>query len=88
MFGGRWMAVMAVLMANAATPVAFGGENGALADASMNGDVSLMHTLLKERADPNAPGAFGTPALHWRVHEDDLAEAKRLTAAWRPGVGR
>ncbi len=37
--------------------------------------------LLKAHADPNARGAFGTPALHWRVHVDDLAEAKRLLKA-------
>jgi uncharacterized protein len=29
-------------------------------------------------ADSNASGAFGTPALHWRVDADDLAGATRL----------
>lgn len=47
----------------------------------MNGDVRAMESLLKAHADPNVRGAFGTPALHWRVHVDDLAEAKRLLKA-------
>lgn len=29
-------------------------------------------------ADPNARGAFGTPALHWRVDADDLEGARKL----------
>ena len=77
MFRGGWSAVMALLVA----PAALAAEAGALADASMNGDLVAMHALLKEHANPNAPGAFGTPALHWRVHMDDVAEAKRLLKA-------
>ena len=52
-----------------------------LADASMNGDLDAMRALLKSGADPNAPGAFGTPALHWRVRVDDLAGARLLLKA-------
>jgi ankyrin repeat protein len=81
MFRGGWTAVMAVLVVQAGTHVAIGSEPGALANASMNGDVAAMHSLLKSHADPNVPGEFGTPALHWRVHVDDLAEAKRLLKA-------
>jgi ankyrin repeat protein len=72
---------MALLVAYAVAPAAAGADTGALANASMNGDLPAMHALLKKHADPNAPGAFGTPALHWRVHVDDLAEAKRLLEA-------
>jgi ankyrin repeat protein len=32
-------------------------------------------------ADPNARGQFGTPALHWLVHVDDIAGAKQLLKA-------
>ena len=74
MFRGGWTAVMALLV----THTALAAETGALADASMNGDIVAMNALLKKHADPNAPGAFGTPALHWRVHVDDVVEAKRL----------
>lgn len=74
---GRWFAV-AVLLACA--PV-FAHEPGALADASMSGDLAAMHALLKDRADPNTRGQFGTPALHWRVHVDDLDSVKLLLKA-------
>jgi ankyrin repeat protein len=77
MFRGGWSAVMALLV----TQLALGAQTSALADASMNGDLSAMHALLKQHADPNARGAFGTPALHWRVHVDDIVEAKRLLKA-------
>lgn len=77
MFRGEWLAVMALLV----THVASGSDAGALANASMNGDLPAMNAQLKAHADPNVPGAFGTPALHWRVHVDDLAEAKRLLKA-------
>ena len=89
MFRGGWWAVMALLVthvaaqavAHAAAHAPIGAETGALADASMNGDLAAMHALLNERADPNARGTFGTPPLHWRVHMDDVAEAKRLLKA-------
>ena len=72
-----WMAVIALLVAH----TAIGAEAGALANASMNGDLPAMNALLKQRADPNERGWFGTPALHWRVHVDDLAETQRLLKA-------
>jgi ankyrin repeat protein len=50
----------------------------ALAEASMQGDPGAMKSLLKAGADPDAPGPFGTPALHWRVAADDLAGARLL----------
>src|SRR5512147_1538889 len=82
---GGWFAVMALLVAHAtalaATHVASGSEAGALADASMNGDLAAMDSLLKKRVDPNERGSFGTPPLHWRVRVDDLAAAKRLLKA-------
>jgi uncharacterized protein len=57
------------------------GEAGALADAAMHGDLDAMRTLVKHGADANERGAFGTPALHWRVRVDDLAGAKFLLAS-------
>src|SRR3954471_19180904 len=77
MFRGGWLAFVALLVTHAAS----GGETGALAQASMEGDVPAMNAQLKKHADPNAPGPFGTPALHWRVHVDDVAGAKRLLKA-------
>jgi uncharacterized protein len=77
MLRGASITVIALLVAHAAV----GAETGAVADAAMNGDVAVMSALLKQRADPNARGAFGTPALHWRVRVDDVAGAKRLLKA-------
>jgi uncharacterized protein len=77
MFRCGWLTIIALLVAHAA----IGAEAGALANASMNGDLPLMHALLQKGADPNARGWFGTPALHWRVHVDDVEETKRLLRA-------
>jgi ankyrin repeat protein len=79
--GGWWSTVMALLVVQAAPHAAFAGESGALANAAMNGDLAAMNALLKQGADPNAHGPFGTPPLHWRVRVDDLASAKRLLKA-------
>ena len=58
----KWLTLVALLatrQVGAATPFA-------LAEASMHGDLSTMKALLKSGAKPDAPGPFGTPALHWR----------------------
>jgi ankyrin repeat protein len=71
----RWvMAGVVGLLAAAAQA----GGSGKLADAAMNGDSAAMASLLKQGADPDERGSFGTPALHWRVRVDDLAGAKLL----------
>lgn len=76
--------VIALLVAQAA----FGGDAGALADAAMHGDLGSVRLLVKRGADPDAPGEFGTPALHWRVRVDDLAGAKLLLNAGADPNGR
>jgi ankyrin repeat protein len=57
------------------------GEAGALANASMLGDMADIRALIRSGANPNEPGQFGTPALHWRVSADDLEGARRMLAA-------
>ena len=52
-----------------------------LADAMMNRDVDTVHALLETKADVNAPGRDGTPALDWAVRYDDLDTAKLLVTA-------
>ena len=47
----------------------------------MHGDLPTMKALLKSGADLDAPGPFGTPALHWRVDMDDLSGARLLLQA-------
>ena len=77
MIRGGGIAIVALLTAR----IALGVEPGSLADAAMNGDAASLQRLLKSGADVNERGAFGTPALHWRVRVDDLAGAKQLLAA-------
>lgn len=71
---GSWAFVIYGL----AAAQALAGEAGALADASMMGDVGAIRAQLRGAADPNEPGQFGTPPLHWRVAADDLEGARRL----------
>jgi ankyrin repeat protein len=52
-----------------------------LIEAVRNRDVPLVRTLLKERADVNAPQGDGATALHWAAHLDDLAIADVLIRA-------
>jgi ankyrin repeat protein len=47
----------------------------------MIGDLDAVHALVARGADPNERGAFGTPALHWRVRVDDIAGTRFLLAA-------
>jgi len=76
-----WLALFAVLVCASAGAASSSAAPGALADASMRGDLAAMNSLLKEKADPNVRGQFGTPALHWRVSVDDLPSAKLLLKA-------
>jgi ankyrin repeat protein len=52
-----------------------------LADAAMRRDVAAVRKLLDDKIDVNAPGADGTPALHWLVRVDDFEDARRLIRA-------
>lgn len=56
-------------------------QAGPLAEAAERGDLAAVETLLKGRADPNEPGADGTPPLHWVVRMQDAATAQRLLKA-------
>ena len=77
MFGGARIAVMAL----AVSQTVCGGDASTLADASMDGDLRTVRALIRRGVDPDARGAFGTPALHWRVRVDDLEGAKLLLAS-------
>ena len=52
-----------------------------LADAAEKSERAIVRTLLKQRADVNAPQADGMTALHWAAHKDDLETAKLLLKA-------
>src|SRR5436305_6228238 len=72
------MAVMAFLLA---LILAAGGADTRLADAAMKRDTATVRTLIDQKVDVNAPGADGTPALHWLVRVDDFDTSRRLIRA-------
>src|SRR5687767_2619427 len=73
---GASVAVLLVVTRAAAAA----GEVG-LIDAVKRGDTSALGTLLKQKADVNAPTADGTTALHWAAHRNDLKAAELLIRA-------
>jgi ankyrin repeat protein len=52
-----------------------------LAEAARLRDRAALRALLTQRADVNAPGKDGTPALHWAVRADDVQTARLLIEA-------
>jgi ankyrin repeat protein len=52
-----------------------------LVDAASDADRAKALALLADQADPNAPSADGTTALHWAAYHDDVELAQRLIAA-------
>jgi uncharacterized protein len=70
LFGGLFVVA---LFANAA------GE-ARLADAAQQDDLTAARTLIREKADVNAPQGDGMTALHWAATNDDLAMLQMLLA--------
>jgi ankyrin repeat protein len=70
-----------------------GAASSPLADAAMKQNREAVRTLLRQKADVNAPQVDGTTALHWAVRLDDLDTADlliragaKVSAANREGV--
>ena len=63
-----------------ATPLWAAGDTR-LADAAMKRDVATVRKLVDQKVDVNAPGADGTPPLHWLVRVDDFDTVRRLIRA-------
>src|SRR5262245_43212497 len=74
------VAVFALAVAALGTKARAAGDTR-LADAAMKRDVAAVRKLLDQKVDVNAPGADGTPALHWLVRVDDFDTARRLIRA-------
>src|SRR5215831_8167013 len=81
------MATNRILAAGIVTLLAMGGTrvkaagDTRLADAAMNRDTATVRKLIDQHVDVNAPGADGTPALHWLVRVNDFDTARRLVRA-------
>ncbi len=63
------------------TPALPAFASSGVADAMMNRDTAALRTLLRARADVNAPQTDGTTALMWAVRYDDLEAADALVRA-------
>jgi ankyrin repeat protein len=73
-------AAVAALLSMAAERAWAAGDTR-LADAAKKRDTATVRMLLDQHVDVNAPGADGTPALHWLVRVDDFETARRLIRA-------
>ena len=60
---------------------AFGATTSPVADAAMKGDHAALESLLRQKADVNAPQADGATAIQWAAYRDDLEMAGLLIAA-------
>ncbi len=80
----RILLVTACLAAMFTGSVLSGGANTGdtrVADAAMTPDREALRTLLKQKADVNAPQPDGTTALQWAARHDDLEIAELLIRA-------
>lgn len=74
----RFLLVLSLLWAAATNADT---EANSLADAAMARDMKAVAALLKAGADPNLPGQYETPALHWVVRVEDVETARLLLEA-------
>jgi len=80
-FARRLTAAVFVVIFPATASLAAAAGDTRLADAAMKRDTAAVRKLVDEKVDLNAPGADGTPALHWLVRVDDFETARRLIRA-------
>jgi ankyrin repeat protein len=59
----------------------FAAGKSDVADAVQRNDKTALQTLVRQKADVNAPQIDGATALHWAVYNDDLAMADLLIKA-------
>jgi len=76
---GRVFGALAALYALSAAWAA--PASSPVADAAMNGDFAAVQSLIRQKADVNAPQADGATALQWAADRDDLQLADVLIAA-------
>jgi ankyrin repeat protein len=71
----------AMCLAGLLPTIGFSGAPSQLADAAMNKDRVAVRSLVKQKADVNAPQPDGTTALMWAVRENDIESVDLLLAA-------
>ncbi len=81
MFMNRMQRLSAISLAMWLATSVLAASKSPLADAAEKSDRATIRTLLKQRADVNAPQADGMTALHWAAYRDDLETAKALAVA-------
>ncbi len=74
----QWVSVALALLCASTSLVA---DGSGLVDAARNGDVQTVRSLLKGGADPNQAAPDGSTAVHWAVHDDNLAMLNALLDA-------
>ena len=73
---GLWLAAMLCVSSLGAA-----GNDALLADAVQRGDKQAVLSLLKTRADVNAPQSDGATALHWAAYLEDADTTALLIRA-------
>src|SRR5688572_19559152 len=71
----------ALAAAVAATLTVSAAADSPLVSAIRKRDVVAVQTLLKQRANPNAPQGDGSTPLHWAAQVDEVAIADLLIRA-------
>src|SRR5689334_1362661 len=61
--------------------IALSAPASPVADAAMRGDKTALESLLKQKADVNAPQADGATAIQWAAYRNDLEMADLLIKA-------
>src|SRR5262249_10934479 len=64
-----------------AVVIAASAGDAQLSSAAMQNDISLVRSLLQQKADVNASQNDGMTALHWAAYKDNLEIARLLVAA-------
>lgn len=77
----RRRARLLVLLVGIAAGTVLAAPDPRLPQAAMERDVATVRALLAEGVDPDTPGAYATPALHWLVRVDDLDTVRLLLEA-------
>jgi uncharacterized protein len=76
----RTSPALALLAVAACVPLV-SAPSSPVADAAMRGDRGAVLTLIRQKADVNAPQADGATAIQWAAYRDDVELAGALIAA-------